>query len=152
MPLLTRVPQVLERLVELMVQACPAARVLDGPIVGQVMSDDVLCVGLSDAQDEPGYSAQVERMEGLGRPRYVEEWSVATMLVVSSGEANGIADLRVRAGGMLEAIDDLVRDASVEDGVWQSAGLGPRMSWLPVQDESGSALMVFFVVMGRSAL
>lgn len=151
MPALTRVPQVVDALIEIFTAAVPdTVQVLDGPVIGEVMHE-ALCVGLAADQTRTGYDSTVTEQEGYGRPRYVEQWTVSSMLTLWNGGSR-IVDLRSRAGELLTKIDDALREQQTRDGVWQRVGFGGQMQWLPLLHEDGATVSVFFDVVGASIL
>lgn len=148
MSTLTRMPAVVDGLVALFGTAT-GLQVLDGPHIGEVMLE-AICVGLSPDQAKPGYDVDVTQLEGFGPPRYQEEWTVSSLLSVSSGDTD-IASLRVRAGELLAQVDEALRGAHVGTA-WQRAAFGGRMEWLPLQTPNGASVNVFFDVVGASLL
>lgn len=149
MPALTRVPAVVDALIGLFGSAT-GLQVLDGPHIGEVMFE-AICVGLSPDQSRPGYDAVVTQLPGMGAPRYVEEWTISSLLSISSGQTD-LAALRARAGAALEQIDVALRAGQVAPEVWQRAGFGQGMQWLPLQHPDGASVSVFFDVVGASVL
>ncbi len=146
---LTRVPDVVDALLTILEDAS-GLQVLDGPHLGEVM-DEAIVVGLTEGDDAPGYSVSVDRLPGLGAPRYLESWTVRSLLTLTSGDT-GMGALRTRAAEILADLDAALRSAHVEDGVWQRASLADGMEWVPVQHEGGVTLSVFFRVAGASLL
>lgn len=148
MPTLTRVPAVVDGLIALFT-AATGLQVLDGPHVGEVMQE-AICVGLSPDQSLPGYQVDIVRQEGYGGPRYAEEWTISSLLSITSGDIDMKA-LRLRAGEALAEIDAAIRAAHTGE-LWQKAALGGRMEWLPLQHPQGASVNVFFDVVGSSLL
>jgi|GEM_PF-1497598 len=148
-PVLTRVPQVVSSLVAMFRDATDV-QVLDGPHLGEVMLE-AICVGLSPDQSRPGYDVVVTEQPGYGRGRYTEQWTVSSLLTVSSG-ATDMTVLRSRAAALLGQIDAALRAQPVRAEVWQRVAFGSQMQWLPLQHEQGATLSVFFDVVGASIL
>lgn len=143
---LTRIPEVVTALAAAFA-AATSLKVYDGPFVGELM-DEAVCVGITpDAT--PGYLADVERQDGLGRVRLVERFSVSSLLTITSG-TDDIPTLRARAGALLADIDTALRDA--HDAPWNLAHLSGRMQWVPIQHAGGATVNVFFDVVGTSLL
>ncbi|MGN8245239.1 hypothetical protein ACTHAM_002358 [Cellulomonas soli] len=147
--MLTRIPDVLDALVEVFATST-GLQVLDGPSLGAIM-EAAICVGLSPDQSRPGYDTNVTRQDGLGRARYVEEWTVSSLLSVTSGDS-AVPVLRRQAADALAQIDAALRAAPVRDGVWQRVAFGSRMEWLPLLHTDGATVSVFFDVVGASSL
>lgn len=146
---LTRVPEAVDALVALFGDAT-GLQVLDGPTLGQVMHE-AICVGLSSEQSRPGYDVEVIEQPGLGRTRYVERWTVSSLLTVSSGDTD-MGALRSRAGEVLAQVDGALRAAPVVRDLWQRVALSGAMQWLPLQHPEGATVSVFFDVVGESIL
>jgi len=145
----TRVPDVVDALVTLFRDATDL-QTLDGPHLGEVMNH-AICVGLSSDQSRPGYDVEVTRQDGLGRPRYLEAWTVSSVLSLTSGDSD-VAALRTAAADALGKIDTALRALRTNGDVWQRAGFGARMEWLPVLHPQGATVNVFFDIVGESVL
>lgn len=142
----THMAEVVDRLVATFGSAT-GLQVVDGPLLGQLMSEAVV-VGF--APESWGYTAQVTRQEGFGRPELQEEWSVRSMLTLTSGGGR-MATLRTRAATLLDQMDTAVRDDHV-NAVWEWAHLSGDVQWQPAQHEGGATMSVMFSVDGMTLL
>ncbi|WP_182112891.1 hypothetical protein [Actinotalea sp. JY-7876] len=153
-PTITRIPGVVDALLELLRDALPdEVQVADGPTIGVILQE-ALCVGFSEATDSPGYQATLERSQGMGRPRFEEQFEVRCFLTVASGDTDdgSVRRARTRCAEHLVVIDGALRDAHVTGGAWDRAALGPDMRWTPVVDSEGTLCNVFFSIVGASLL
>lgn len=152
-PAITRVPAVIDHLLDLFRAASPHLQVADGPTIGVVMSE-AICVGFSENPDSPGYETSVEKMDGIGRPRYVEAFTVRCFLTLSAGDTDegSVKRLRDRAGELLALLDTALRADHTKTGIWDRAQLGSEFGWVPIIDEHGTVCNVFFSVIGASLL
>ncbi len=149
-PSLTRIDVVVDTLIELASGIDPALQVLDGPHVGEILAD-VIVVGLSENPERPGYTTSVSRLEGFGRPRLEENWTVRCLLSVMTGDSD-IPAMRARAVAIITALDTALRDAHHLEGVWDRARFGSEAQWVPIQYEQGTVVNVLFTVEGTSLL
>jgi len=152
---ITRVPAVLEKLVEVATAALadvePAVVVMDGPRLGELPWRHLM-LGITDSPDTAPYSTHYTRQDGLGRPRYVEEWTVRCGLCLADG-GDDLAGLRAEAAELLGLLDAALGDAHVTEGVWDDVGLGEAdMQWYAVPNKAGSTVLVYFSIEGSSLL
>lgn len=149
--MITRIPTVVDRLIAEARAHVDIDQVLDGPTVGQILSN-VLVVGLTQSDTSPGYKSTVTRQDGLGRTRMVEEFSVNCLLSVSTGDVGGdtMSGLRARCGAALAALDGRLRDLGPVEGVWEDCQVGPETDWTPVEDVEGSLVNVMFTLEGTA--
>lgn len=158
----TRIPDVVDGLLELFGTLRPAEpphesglvlQILDGPVIGELLQNVVL-VGMPRSQDGQGYDVALERMEGYGRPRYEEQWTIGCWLSLSTGDSSPtiVRELRHLAGGIFADMDTLLRDHQTNGDAWQRAALGAESAWLPMRHEGGTNMDVFFDVVGASLL
>lgn len=145
----TRIHLVVDKLLEISGDAT-GLQVLDGPHVGEVMLEAIV-VGFTDGPDRPGYSVDVARQDGLGRPRLREDFTVRMLMTVTSGDID-MAALRTRAATLVGQLDTALRDDDVVAGVWERAALGGEMQWIPIQHTQGATCNVLFEVVGSSLL
>lgn len=150
---LTRIPAVLDKLLEVSAVRDDVP-VLDGPTLGEI-PPRVIIVGMpSMASDGSGYTTTYDRMEGYGRTRYVERWTVSCCLSLLSAHAGRatVKGLRDEAGDILSEIDTALRDLGAVEGVWDRANLTGDATWLPVQHPQGTSMHVFYDIAGEVPL
>lgn len=150
----TRVPEVVDHLLELLQVRPPSElQLIDGPVLGELLAN-VLVVGMARDQDGQGYETRLERMEGYGRPRYEEQWTISCLISLSTGESRPgtVKALRAQVGAIFADVDSKLRDEQVVEGVWQRVALGAETTWLPVRHAQGTGMHVFFDVVGESLL
>ena len=145
----TRIHAVVDKLIDISGEAT-GLQVLDGPHVGEVMLE-ALCVGFTDGPDRPGYTVDVSRQQGMGRPRLQEDFTVRVLMTITSGDTD-MATLRSRAAALIGQLDTALRDDVVVDGVWDRAVVGGAMDWIPIQHEQGATCNVIFTVEGSGLL
>ena len=145
----TRIAQVIDTLLALCATST-GLQVTDGPHLGELM-DEAICLGFTDGPERPGYAVAVRRQEGMGRPRLAEDFTVRSLLTISSGDTD-MSALRGRAADLLGQIDTALRDDVVHGGAWDRAALGGEMEWIPIQHSAGATVNVFFTVEGTSLL
>lgn len=146
----TRIPDVLAELLDVISTAAPDLQVADGPTIGEVGAE-AICVGFPESPEQPGYSTEYIRQEGLGRTRYQEAWSVRCFLTVSSGVPD-MAALRSRAAAILGAIAAELTARTRDVDAWDRAAFSGNAEWVPVIDAQGGLCNVFFTVEGASLL
>lgn len=154
-PTITRIDAVLTALAAVAAAALtdvePAIEVMDGPRLGELPWRHFM-LGITDSPDTAPYTTHLVRQEGLGRPRYTEEWEVRCGLCLADGSAD-VAGLRAEAAQVLGRLDEALRDAHVQAGVWDEVGVGEAdMRWYPVPNETGATVLVFFSLEGSSLL
>lgn len=149
----SRMPAVVGRLVTEARTATDLEQVLDGPHLGEVMSD-CLVLGFTDSADRPGYESTITRQDGTGRPRLVEEFIVRCLVSIASGDTDeaAVSRLRARCGDVLAAIDTHLRGLGPVPGVWDRAALTGDTEWIPLQDQDGAAMNVLFTIEGAALL
>ncbi len=148
-PALTRVDVVVANVVDL-ARSSTGLHVEDGPALRELPLEAVI-VGMPPDARTPGYETRLVEQSGLGRPRYVEEFTVWAWITVTSGDTD-LATLRTRAAGFLRTFDEALRDSHVLPGVWDRARLGERAEWSVLQHERGATCNVFFAVTGSGLL
>lgn len=152
----TRMPEVLDQLIATFKAATvtdehpEGIQVTDGPHIGEVMYEAIV-VGFTDGPDRPGYNATVSRQPGMGAPRLQEDFTVRSLLTLTSGDTD-IRALRNRAGELLGLIGAALAGIHVKDGVWERATLNGDTEWIPIQHPDGATVNVFFQVDGSSLL
>lgn len=146
----SRIDEVVERLVQLAGVAMPGVQVTDGPRLGYTYFD-ALCVGFASGPDAAAYETTWDRQDGLGH-RLREAFTVRCFLTMSTGDTDddALKRLRTAAAGHLAALDAALR--ATTDGPWKRAMLGGTAEWVPVIEEQGPLCNVFFEVVGVSVL
>lgn len=155
-PTITKIDAVLTKLEAIAKAAlegvAPKVVVMDGPQLGEPEWRHFM-LGISDTPETPPYTTHYVRQEGLGRPRYVEEWEIRCELSLADG-SNDVAALRTEAAALLGLLDSAVRDAHAGEGVpWVDAGLGDAdMRWYLGPTPEGATVLVFFSIEGSALL
>lgn len=154
-PAISRIDDVLTALATIAAAALedvtPAIEVMDGPRLGELPWRHVM-FGIPDGDIAP-YTTSYTRQDGLGAPRYVEEWEVRCGLCLAHG-ANDVAPLRAEAVEVLGMLDTALRTAHTGPTVpWDEAGLGESgMRWYAAQNGDGATVLVYFSLEGASLL
>lgn len=152
-PTITRIAAVMDALADLTRTALTplGVEVLDGPVLGELPWRHLM-IGITDSPDTPPYTTRYTRQDGLGRPRYVEDFEIRCGLSIADG-SNDLTGVRDDAVAALEALDTALGAQHTNPGVWQEIGLGEApMSWYPVPHAAGSTVAVFFSIEGSSVL
>lgn len=155
-PAISRIDDVLTALAALATTALaavtPAVEVMDGPQLGELPWRHLM-FGITDSPDTAPYTTRYARQDGLGAPRYVEEWEVRCGLCLAHGN-NDIASLRAEVVDVMGLLDTALRAAHTGPAVpWDEAGLGEsEMQWYPVRNQAGATVLVFFSLEGASLL
>lgn len=154
-PTITRIGAVLTGLTTLATTALadvdPKIEVLDGPRLGELPWRHLM-LGITEPTGPAPYTTHYVRQDGLGAPRYVEEWEIRCGLCLAHGD-NDVASLRAEAVEVLGLLDAALRAAHVSRGVWDDAGLGEAdMQWFPFPNQSGATVLVYFSIEGSSLL
>lgn len=150
---LSRMPQIVDRLVAEARAATDLEQVLDGPHLGELLAD-CLVIGLTDSADRAGYESRVTRQEGVGRPRLVEAFVVRCLVTSATGDTDehAVARLRARCGKVLADLDAHLRALGPVQGLWDQIGLTGDTDWIPLQDQDGAAMNVLFMIEGAALL
>lgn len=148
LPMTTRIPQVIDRLIALHRDAT-GYQVTDGAHIGE-LDDHAIAVGLSIGS-RTGYTAKIAPQAGMGHGRYQEAWEVTCFLSLMSGDID-MKVLRDEAGEKLGAIATALSDLAVVADVWDRATLGSTAEWVPVQADTGAIMSVLYTVEGVSLL
>lgn len=148
----SRVPVVLDKLIELFDAATTDVQIIDGPPVGgeSTLGADVLIIA-HGTPDEPGVTTEMDLQTSLGRTSYVERVSTTVVISSYSGDTNMKAR-RDRAAVILAAVKDSLDDNQVVAAVWDKAYLGENMLWYPVQTTEGASCAVGFRVVTESII
>lgn len=139
----TKVPQVVTDLVSL-AEAATDFRVLRGPSLVAVLPPSHLVVGVRE--DGPGVTAERSRIEGYGRPRFREDWTVGCLLVLTDGGSD-VAPLEETAAGVLDVLDTELRDSS-STAAWETAQITGRLAWGTLHTDAGVQVAAMFTVAG----
>lgn len=139
----TRVPDVVTDLVGLL-EAATDVKVLRGPSLASVLPPSHLVVGVRE--DGPGVTAERTRLEGYGRPRYREDWTVGCLLVLTDGGSD-VAPLEETAAGILDALDTALRDSS-STATWETAEITGRLGWGTLHTDAGVQVAATFTATG----
>ncbi len=150
---LSRMPQIVDRLVTEAREATDLEQVLDGPHLGEVMAD-CLVIGFTESADRAGYESTVARQDGSGRPRLVEEFVIRCLVTTATGDTDeaAVRRLRTRCGDVLAALDTHFRDLGPVQNLWQQVALTGETEWIPLQDQDGAAMNVLFTIEGTALL
>lgn len=146
----TRMPEVIDALIDVL-NGIGGFQVTDGPIIGELM-DNAVVVGLTEGPESPGYRTELEPLEGLGRRRYRERWTIHCLLTLATGQTD-MAALRSRAGGMLAQIIEALRDeAPSRPRPWDAVPAIARTEWAPIQSPQGAVINIVFDIDGSCLL
>lgn len=151
-PTTTRVPAVLDQLIAVARAQLPSVRTLDGPRAGQALPDDVLIIGVGNAETAEAYGVEQEPVQGLsGRP--VEVITVHCELTTWSGsQDNEMSPLRTRLAGYLATLDTAFRADQQLAGTCDRVYLGARARWYGLQSPDGAGMGVEFDITARAWL
>ena len=123
--------------------------VLDGPVTGSDIPDDVLVIG-HPGGDGVSVSNDVTRVQGLGH-RYAETFEIRCCFSSRTGSTNMKAR-RDRCYWALGIVEDALKQDRGLGGVVDLAGLGPSMQWGQEQHPDGATCDVVFSVVGKATL
>lgn len=148
-PTTTRVPDAVDKVLQLVTQEMPDLQVLDGPPAAQSLHDDVVCIGFYGPE---GHSIDVrqERAQGWGA-RSVEVFE----LFCSFSSASGDLDMKPRRETcrlFLSELDQLLADHPTLDGVVDQVQVSGTLRWAQEQSQEGAACAVSFSIVGKTNL
>lgn len=145
----TRIPAVIDALVQTMTDAMPAGSVLDGPRSIQDLPNDVLLIGFS-APGLPAVDSDLSRSEGLGH-RYEETFEVRCLISSAAGGTN-IKARRDACFAILQKVEATLKESAGLGGVADAVTLGPSQAWGEEQTQDGAVCEVSFSIVGRALL